>query len=400
MSAPAEISRKGQFKVVDPAVLPPEAREREPQPAAPPPEMPARAPTPSAADTPAPKRGRKRLLFGAAAMLALAAGAWQGYDYWTTGRFMVTTDDAYVGAESAAISARLNAYVAEVAVAANQRVKSGDVLVRLDAADYRSALDQARARLETQRASVARIATQAEAAEASILQARAQAEGAEAELTRAQSALERTQQLAQSSYTSRAALETAQADRDRARAQRAAAEAAIASARAARSLAEAQRVEAERAAAEIEVSIAKAERDVVSTTLSAPFDGVVAARAVQVGDYAAPGKRLMSLVPIDRVHVDANFKETQVARIVPGETVRIHVDAYPGRDFEGEVIGLAPGTGSTFSLLPADNATGNFTKIVQRVPVRIAVRQPGDGALLRPGMSVTASIDVRTAPGR
>ena len=351
-----------------------------------------------AAPAAAKRRSVKKPLIGAALLAALAFGAWEARDYWLVGRFMVTTDNAYVGAESAAIAPKLAAYVADVAVSANQSVKTGDLLVRLDSTDYQSALDQAEARLATQRATIDRFASQAAAADASVLQAQAQIAAATAETIRTQHAYDRAATLARSDFASKALLDGATADRDKAVAASAAAGAGLASAKAARGLADAQKIEAQRGAAEIQVSIDKARRDLAMTAIVAPFDGVVAAKNVQVGDYATPGKRLLTLTPLDKVFIDANFKETQLRKIVPGEKVRIEVDAYPGKAFEGTVVGLAPGTGSVFSLLPTDNATGNFTKIVQRLAVRIAVDQMQDQHKLRPGMSVVASIDTRTAP--
>lgn len=363
--------------------------EAEPQPqAAPPPSAPPMADQ-------SPMRDRKKMaLMGAAALVALL-GLWKGYDYITVGRFTVSTDDAYVGAENAQIAPKLAGNVAAVLVDANQKVKAGDKLVQLDDTDYRFTLDQAQAKLATQNATLARITAEAVAADAGVAQAEAQVNAAAADVTRAASAYERAQKLAATDYASRAALENATADRDRANAQKSAADAALANARAQRTLVDARFKEAKGAAAELAVSVDRAKRDLDMTTITAPFDGMVAAKSVQLGDYITPGKRVLSLVPVDRVFVDANFKETQISDVKPGQKVTIKIDAYPDRTFEGVVTGLSAGTGSTFSLLPPDNATGNFTKIVQRVPVRISVQQPSDGALLRPGMSVVASINTK-----
>lgn len=363
--------------------------EAEPQPqAAPPPSAPPMADQ-------SPMRDRKKMaLMGAAALVALL-GLWKGYDYITVGRFTVSTDDAYVGAENAQIAPKLAGNVAAVLVEANQKVKAGDKLVQLDDTDYRFTLDQAQAKLATQNATLARITAEAVAADAGVAQAEAQVNAAAADVTRAASAYERAQKLAATDYASRAALENATADRDRANAQKSAADAALANARAQRALVDARFKEAKGAAAELAVSVDRAKRDLDMTTITAPFDGMVAAKSVQLGDYITPGKRVLSLVPVDRVFVDANFKETQISDVKPGQKVTIKIDAYPDRTFEGVVTGLSAGTGSTFSLLPPDNATGNFTKIVQRVPVRISVKQPSDGALLRPGMSVVASINTK-----
>lgn len=371
---------------VEPLKRRPEA-EPQPQAASPP-------SAPPMADQ-SPMRDRKKMaLMGAAALVALL-GLWKGYDYITVGRFTVSTDDAYVGAENAQIAPKLAGNVAAVLVEANQKVKAGDKLVQLDDTDYRFTLDQAQAKLATQNATLARITAEAVAADAGVAQAEAQVNAAAADVTRAASAYERAQKLAATDYASRAALENATADRDRANAQKSAADAALANARAQRTLVDARFKEAKGAAAELAVSVDRAKRDLDMTTITAPFDGMVAAKSVQLGDYITPGKRVLSLVPVDRVFVDANFKETQISDVKPGQKVTIKIDAYPDRTFEGVVTGLSAGTGSTFSLLPPDNATGNFTKIVQRVPVRISVKQPSDGALLRPGMSVVASINTK-----
>lgn len=375
----------------------PEAREpEEPGPGFPASTAPRQAPDLA----PARPSGRKRLLRAGAALAVLSLAAWYGHGYWTVGRFMVTTDDAYVGASIASIAPRLSAHVVEVVADANQNVKKGDVLIRLDEADFRLALDQAVARRATQEASLQRIRAQIATAQAGIAQAEALKQAADADLMRTESALERTTKLISNDFASRASLDNAKADRDRARAQVANASAGILNAKAQHDLAEAQFLEARQGAAELDLAVAKARHDLQFTTITAPIDGVVAARSVQVGDFVGPGKRLMSLVPLHDVFIDANFKETQLRQLVPGERVAIEVDAYPGQEFEGRVIGLAAGTGSTFSLLPTDNATGNFTKIIQRVPVRIAVSQPDGAAVLRPGMSVTARVDTRTAPAQ
>ena len=358
------------------------------------------APSPgaAAADAP-PKTGRgKRGLLILGVLAALGVGTWYGHGYWTNGRFLVTTDDAYVGADIAAIAPRLAAHVATVEVEANQAVRKGDVLVRLDSGDVRLALAQAEAKRASQLAAMARIRAQTAAAEATIEQAEAARQAAKADLVRTEAAIERASQLLANNYGSRATYDNAKGDRDRAKAQLANAEAGVTSAQAQRTLIDAQLAEAAQALAEIDVTVEKAKRDLTFATITAPIDGVVAARSVQVGDYVSPGKRILSVVPLADVYVDANFKETQVHRLKPGEKVSISVDAFPDRHFTGEVTALAGGTGSTFSLLPPDNATGNFTKIVQRLPVRIRVTQPADGALLRPGMSVTVAVDTRTAP--
>jgi len=355
-----------------------------------------------AAEAPARRGLKPRSLILPIILLAGLGGAgWYGYGWWTHGRFMVTTDDAYLGVEQAVVSSKLAANVAAVPVAANQRVKAGDPLVVLDDSDLQLALRSARARLETQQATLARFDSQIAAAGAAITQAQAQMVSANADLTRAQSDFDRAAKLASNDFGSRATLDKATADRDRASAVVTSAEAGIVAAKANVLVVTAQKAEAESVAKELAVAVEKAEHDLSFTTIRAPFDGVIANKAVQVGDYVTPGKRLSGLVPLDRLYLDANLKETQLAKVMAGEKAEVVLDAYPDKVFEATVVDLAPGTGSVFTLLPPDNATGNFTKIVQRVAVRLKF---SDAALaegvLRPGLSATVSIDTRTAPAR
>jgi len=231
-----------------------------------------------------------------------------------------------------------------------------------------------------------------------VAQAQAQIAAAQADAERAEGDYARQQQLARSDYTSRAALETAKAARDRAEANVQSAQAAFAAAKANVDVLAAQQTEARRVAAEQQTAVEKAERDLTFTEIRAPVDGVIGNKAVEVGTYVQPGARLAALVPLTSVHVDANFKETQLASLKPGQKVRIEVDAFPDADIVGTVESVSPASGAVFSLLPPENATGNFTKIVQRVPVRVAVNQDVvQQGILRPGLSVVVDVDTRTA---
>lgn len=343
-------------------------------------------------------RSRKTLLLGVAGALALVGAAWFAYDYVTVGRFIVSTDDAYVGADMAIIAPKIAANVADVPIVENQAVKQGDVLVRLDDGDFQLAVSQADAKLATQRAAIATFDAQVRAAEATEDQMRAQLDAAKATVAKSQADYERTKPLADRDYTSKATLDAAIAARDTAVAQQKAGAAAILSAEANIALLKAQKVQAEHIAKEIKVSLAQAKRDLSFTLIRAPFDGVVGNRNVQVGDYVTAGKRLAAIVPLDKVYIDANVKETQLAGIKPGETVEVTVDALDGPPLKGVVDSIAPASGSMFSLLPPENATGNFTKIVQRVPVRVVVPASEAQGRLRPGLSVVVGIDTRTAP--
>ena len=341
--------------------------------------------------------GKKPVILAVLAA-ALGFGGYEGYHWWTNGRFMVSTDDAYVQADITLLSAKISGYVASVAVTNNQSVNAGDLIAKIDDGDYRFALQSAKDKLATQRSAIDRIGRQIEAGRASVAQAEAQVVSAQAEAERAEGDYARQQQLARSDFTSRAALENAKAARDRANADVMSAQAAVAAAQANVEVLAAQRTEGERLAAEYQTSVDKAERDLSFTEIRAPVDGVIGNKAVEIGSYVQPGARLAALVPLTSVHVDANFKETQLASLRPGQTVHVKVDAFPDSDIVGKVESVSPASGAVFSLLPPENATGNFTKIVQRVPVRVTVSpEVAQQGLLRPGLSVEVDVDTRTS---
>lgn len=360
--------------------------------------QPAQA-APEAAEPKARKGGLgKKPVILAVLAAALAFGGYEGYHWWTEGRFMVSTDDAYVQADITILSAKISGYVSSVAVTNNQSVKTGDLIAKIDDGDYRLALQSAKDKLATQQSAIARVGRQIEAGRASVAQAEAQVVSAQAEAERAESDYARQQQLARSDYTSRAALENAKAARDRANAEVKSAQAALAAARANVEVLAAQRNESERLAAELQTAVDKAERDLSFTEIRAPVDGVVSNKAMEVGTYVQPGARLAALVPLTSVRVDANFKETQLASLKPGQKVHVKVDAFPDSDIVGTVESVSPASGAVFSLLPPENATGNFTKIVQRVPVRVTVSpEVAQQGLLRPGLSVVVDVDTRTS---
>ncbi len=362
----------------------------------------ARRPNGPANDTtteakPAAKRSvRKLAAIGAIALAVLAAGGWYGHHWATVGRFIVSTDDAYVRADATTLAAKVSGYVSAIDSADNSYVHAGDVIARIDDGDYRLAVDAARGKVATQQATVGRIGQQITAQQTAVVQANAQLASAQAVETRTESELKRQQALAAKEFASRQALEQAQSNRDQAIAAVQSARAAIASAIANVGVLEAQQQEAERQLQELKTAQAKAERDLSFTVIRAPIDGVVGNRAMQVGDYVQTGQRLASLVPLTGVYVDANFKETQLARLRPGQPASISVDALPDHDITGTVASVSPASGSVFSLLPPDNATGNFTKIVQRLAVRIRLPDAvAEKRLLRPGMSVVVDVNTK-----
>lgn len=344
-----------------------------------------------------PKKRRK--ILPVLGLVLLGAAGWYGYDWWTNGRFLVSTDDAYIEGDIATISPKVSGYVAKVDVVANQHVKAGDPLVTLDDGDYRIAAEQAEAQIATQKLALSRFDAQISGAKASLAQSEAQKKALEATVRGAELAQKRASELQSKSFGTDASRDSAQVALDQARANLAGAEANIAAAKANITVLEAQRMEAESTIRSLELARDKADRDLGFTILKAPYDGVIGNVAVQVGDLVSAGQRLAALVPTDQLYIDANFKETQIAHLVPGSKVEIHVDAYEDHPIEGTVASISPASGSVFSLLPAENATGNFTKVIQRVPVRITL--PADVLAeghLRAGLSVVVDVDTRTAP--
>ncbi|MFG1372669.1 HlyD family secretion protein [Xanthobacter oligotrophicus] len=338
----------------------------------------------------------KPFVFGGLLAALVAGGGWYGTHWWQVGRFEVSTDDAYVAADTSILAAKVGGYVKSVDVVANQWVKAGDVIARIDDGDYTLALRAAQDKIATQEAALSRFDEQEKAAEAAVAQARAQLVATQADLQRTQLEFDRQNKLANSHFASQSVLDNARADRDKAQANVAAGQAAVASAEAAVAVLKAQRTEASRVLDQYRTARDQAQRDLDFTVVRAPIDGVVGNRAVQVGQLVQAGTRLAAVVPLAGVYVDANFKETQLGRLHQGQRVRVWVDAYPDRDFVGTVMSVSPASGSVFSLLPPENATGNFTKIVQRVPVRIGFDAGAlEGRNLRPGMSVTAVVDTR-----
>jgi membrane fusion protein (multidrug efflux system) len=361
-------------------------------PAAPATDKPAASPAAVAA----PKSGkRKFVMMGVIGLLALAAAGYGTY-FVLVGRFYVSTDDAYVRANNTTLGARVAGHVAAILPRDNSIVHTGDVMFKIDDGDYRIAVDAARSKIATQQATIDRIGRQVAAMESAVEQTRAQLNSADASLKRAGLDFERQQALSTKGFASRATFEVSEAGRDQGIAAVKSAQAAYDAARDNVEVTKAQQNEARAQLAELQTSLAKAERDLDFTSVRAPVDGTFSNRLVNTGDFIQAGQRLGNVVPLNDVFIDANYKETQLKRIRPGQPVTIKVDAYGQRKFAGVVDSISPAAGSVFTLLPPDNATGNFTKIVQRLPVRIRV--PLDVArqnLLRAGMSVYATVDTR-----
>ncbi|MDP1584746.1 MAG: HlyD family secretion protein [Bradyrhizobium sp.] len=388
----AEGSRDASTEPRSEASEEPAARGSVEAPAGPAIDQPAAAP--AAAAPAAPKPGKRKLvLSGVVALLALAAASYAVH-YVLVGRFYISTDDAYVRANNTTLGARVSGHIAAILPGDNVVVRTGDVIFRIDDGDYRIAVDAARSKIATQQATIDRIGRQVAAMESAAEQSRAQLASSEAMFKRAGLDFERQQALSTRGFASRATFEVSEAGRDQGLAAVKSAQAAFDAARDNVEVTKAQQNEARAQLVELQSSLAKAQRDLDFTAVRAPVDGTFSNRMVNTGDFIQAGQRLGNLVPLNSVFIDANFKETQLKRIRPGQPVRISVDAYGHRKFAGTVDSISPAAGSVFTLLPPDNATGNFTKIVQRLPVR--VRVPKDVAqqnLLRAGMSVYVTVD-------
>jgi membrane fusion protein (multidrug efflux system) len=331
-----------------------------------------------------------------AALLALAGAAWYGWDYWTVGQYLVSTDDAYVKADSTTIAPKVTGYLAQVLVGDNERVKAGQVLARIDARDFKVALDQASADVAAARAALASRQAQLDVQQATINAARATLDVDRAAITFAAQENKRYTDLAatgsgsvQNAQQAQAKIASAQATLERDHANLVSAEKQL-------DFLKAEIVQANAAVARAEAAQNQAELNLGYTTIAAPIDGVVGNRTLRVGQYVQIGTQLMSVVPVDSAYVVANFKETQLTHVHQGQAVDIEVDMFPGQVVHGHVDSLAPASGQEFALLPPDNATGNFTKVVQRIPVRIALDGTGGEPIaLRPGMSVVPTIATR-----
>jgi membrane fusion protein, multidrug efflux system len=356
---------------------------------------PAQVPGAGADTAKAPKTGGlRRLLMAGAALAVLAGASWYGWDYWTVGRFEVSTDDAYVKADNTTIAPKVSGYLHEVLVGDNERVKAGQVLARIDDRDYAVALEQARADVAAAEATVGSKRAQLDVQQAVIDAAKATLDVDTASATFTKQENKRYTDLAATGYGS---VQNAQAAQSRDASALAAIErdkANIASAINQVELLKAELSQAVAAVGRAKALQRQAELNLSYTTIIAPIDGVVGNRTLRAGQYVQAGTLLMSLVPANGAYVIANYKETQLTDVQAGQAVDIEVDMFPGKVVHGHVDSLAPASGQEFALLPPDNATGNFTKVVQRIPVKIAL--DSSSVELRPGMSVIPTIQTQT----
>ena len=334
------------------------------------------------------------------AVVAIALGSTGSWHWWSVLRFRQSTDDAYIQSDVSVISPKIEGYIKKVRVADNQEVAEGAILFVIDDRDFKAKVAQAEAAVATGEAIIATYESRLKLQQAMIDQAAAGLKSTEADLSRAQQDYKRYSALMTSDFASRQRFEQAEADARKAEAALAKSRAAHAAEQNQLTVLQSQQREEEARLQQARANLWLAKNDLDNTVIRAPISGVAGNRAGQVGQYVKPGTQLLALVPLPNVYVTANFKETQLTRMRPGQLAEVSVDAYPDQVLEGRIESFAPASGAQFSLLPPDNATGNFTKIVQRVPVRIALPSGGPLAgLLRPGLSVTVTIDTRSTEG-
>ncbi|MDB5631297.1 MAG: multidrug resistance efflux pump [Tardiphaga sp.] len=351
---------------------------------------------PVAARPAARKFNFRKVLMAGAALAVVAGAAWYGWDYWTVGQYLVSTDDAYVKADNTTVAPKVSGYLHQVLVGDNERVKAGQILARIDDRDFKVALDQADADVAATQAAIASKQAQLEVQQAVINAAKATIDVDQAALTFAAQDNKRYTDLAATGSGSVQNAQQAQSRIASANAVLARDAANLISAQRQVDLLKAEIVQATATRARAVALQSQAQLNLGYTAIVAPVDGVVGNRTLRTGQFVQAGTQLMSVVPVSGAYIVANFKETQLTDVRKGQAVDIEVDMFPGHTVHGHVDSIAPASGQEFALLPPDNATGNFTKVVQRIPVKIAL-DGGNNALveMRPGMSVIPTIETR-----
>ena len=359
--------------------------------------LPQQADEPRAPVSETKPRRLRQLLLVAVSVLTLSGAGYFGWDYWTVGRFHVSTDDAYVKADNTTIAPKVSGYLSAVLVDDNEQVKAGQALARIDDRDYRVALDQSKADLDAASAAFATKQAQLTAQQSAIDAARATIAVDQANLTFAGQEDKRYSQLAATGYGSIQNAQQAASRIATARAAVARDAASLENATRQLDVLKAEVAQAQATIAHDEALQRQAELNLSYTAIVSPIDGVVGNRTLRVGQYVQAGTQLMAVVPASAAYIIANYKETQLTDVRPGQPASIAIDMFPNVTFSGHVDSIAPASGQEFALLPPDNATGNFTKVVQRIPVKI-VLDPGSELAdeLRPGMSVYPTIDTKS----
>jgi membrane fusion protein (multidrug efflux system) len=339
----------------------------------------------------------KRWIFILVGLLIVIGIAIWLVQYLLVGQYFVSTDDAYITADSSLVAAKVSGYVTRVAVRDDQAVTRGELLVTIDPRDYETALAGARADEQAARAAIANDQAELALQQPKIAAAQAMIQGDDARLDFATQNARRYAHLSGIGASPIQTTDQATTDVATSKATRAADEANLLGANRQIDVLNAAMAQATASLAQATAREQQAQLDLSHTRITAPFDGIVGNKQVATGDYLQTGTQIMAIVPLARVYVMANYKETQITNLQPGQHVTLTVDAYPALKVTGTVDSIAPASGQEFALLPPDNATGNFTKIVQRVPVKIDLNLTPDLiGKLRPGMSVEPAIDTRS----
>ena len=344
--------------------------------------------------------GARRLAFVGVTCAAIAGGIWYGVNWWTDGRFIETTDDAYVGGNVTSIAPHVAGFIHAIAVSDHQLVHAGQPLLQLDPSDYQAALARAQAIVAGNDAVLDSLRAQLTLQQSVIQQQAADLSAKSAQASYTALDAERYRSLVTTAAASRQDQQRTASLDTQARANVLSADAALQAARQRVPVLQAQIDKAQADVAQARAELQTAQLNLGYTEIRSPIDGYVGNRAAQVGAYVPQAGFLLSIIPARGLWVDANFKEDQLAEMVPGRAATITADVLPGHVFHGRVISLSPGTGAVFSVIPPENATGNFTKIVQRVPVRILLDDDDRLAMLRPGLSTTVSVDTRADHAR
>lgn len=320
--------------------------------------------------------------------------------WWLQVRFIESTDNAYVETDISSISVKVPGYIVQSAVSDNQHVNQGDVLAQLEDSQFVARVAQSQAVLASSQANLQTLAAKVDLQQALINQAKAAVVASQSDQLIAKQQLARSQKLKVSNYSSQNDVDQLQASFDSASAHVDEAQAALVAKQRELSVFNAQLLQAQADVDQAQASVELANIQLADTKITAPFSGIIGKRGALVGQYVQPGQALFSLVPDSQVWITANFKETQIGHMQPGQAVKVTLDAYPDEEFNGFIDSLAPASGSKFSLLPAENATGNFTKIVQRIPVRIRIDNENAAIAqtrILPGLSAVVKVDTESA---
>ncbi|RWF42911.1 MULTISPECIES: HlyD family secretion protein [unclassified Mesorhizobium] len=349
---------------------------------------------PSTVEIPAPARKRRKPLLVLGALVAVSVAGWYGLQWWQAGRFLVSTDDAYVGGNVTPLAPRVAGHIDEILVEDNQHVTAGQLVIRIDDRPFMAALDRARAAVQQQQSALDNLRAQVSLQNSLIEQAQADLEAKNVAAVFTAQDAKRYEALASTKAGTQQDAQRSLAADGQARASVTASRAGLAAATQRLDVLNTQISEATAALAAARADVDTAQLDLGFTEVRSPIDGIVGNRLAQVGTYVSPGSYLLTIVPASGLWVDANFKEDQLRDMTDGQAATVYTDIAPDAPLKGHVTSLGPATGAIFSVIPPQNATGNFTKIVQRVPVRIAIDQDqAQKVALRPGLSTTVMVD-------